>query len=127
MAIQTDSDVTLIRGAPAPPAAEPIRYIPEVHGFHGGQDYTPELKRSDTTFATIVADIASAQHEPIRRVIAVDLANGKCWDASVEVATAVLEQHIRQDGEVPRWSRDFLEDVLGVAHVNSAELWNEVA
>jgi hypothetical protein len=124
MAIQTESAVTTIRPSVASSAAEPIRYIPEVHGFHGAQDYFPELKRSDMTFATIVADIASAQHEDIRRIIAVDLANGKCWDASVEVAKAVLDTHIREDGEVPRWSRAFLEDILGVAHVNSAELWD---
>lgn len=125
MAIHAETDVTPIRPVVAPSAAPAILYFPEVHsGFNGDQNYFPELKRSDMTFATIVADIASAQHEDIRRVIAVDLASGKCWDASVEVAKAVLETHIREDGEVPRWSRDFLEDILGVAHVNSAELWD---
>lgn len=125
MAPQASSALTMIR----PVSVPAVIYIPEVHsGFNGDQSYFPELKRSDTSKAAIVADIASAQHEELRRVIAVDLANGTCWDASSEIAADVLEA-LRQDyDEVPRWARGFLEDHLGIAHVNLAEReWHEAA
>jgi hypothetical protein len=85
---------------PATPA--PVHYFPEVHSGFDGELYFPELGVGDTTFATIVADIASAQHEDIVRVIAVDLANGRSWDASKEIAKEVLHQVIADPGEASR-------------------------
>ena len=60
-----------------PPAhfAPAIFYIPEIHNPTYGT-YFPELRGSDTTKATIVADIASAEHEDVSRVIAFDVAAG---------------------------------------------------
>lgn len=135
MAIQAGLALTTIRGRSQAPQPERIIYIPEVHSGFGvdpldeyrTQNYFPELKMSDTTKATIVADIASAQHEDIRRVIAIDLANGKSWDASKEIAQEVLEILVSEDGHVENWARGFLEEHLGVAHVNQAERWDRVA
>jgi len=120
MALQAVSAPTTIR-----PAATPgIIYIPMVHsGFQGDKNYFPELKLSDTTKATIVADIASAQHEDIARIIAIDLANGKCWDASAEIAKEVLDIFMSEREGIPGWCRDFLEDKLGCEHVADAERW----
>ncbi len=123
MAIQALVAPTTIRS----PLDTGVIYIPVVHSGFDDKLYFPELKTGDTTRDTIVADIASAQHEDISRVIAIDVNAGKSWDASREIAQLVLEQHIREDGEVPRWGRDFLEKHLGIAHVNSAEMWDEVA
>ena len=110
-----------------PPAVAPsVFYIPEVFTRDGGP-YFPELNASDTTKATIVADIASAQHEDIVRVIAVDVANGKSWDASKEIAYEVLQTVISEHGEVPRWCLEFLHEHLGVGFVNSAEQELQVA
>lgn len=109
----------------APP---PVIYIPEVHSFMDGQRYFPELRKGDCTKATIVADIAGAHHEDIKRIIAVDIANGKCWDASKEIAEDVLAALRVDHEEIPCWIRDFLEEHLGTAFVNLAEReWTEAA
>jgi hypothetical protein len=74
------TQLALILPAVQPPS---VIYIPEVYTRDGGP-YFPELKSSDTTKATIVADIASAQHEDVARVIAFDLSAGKspAWDVA---------------------------------------------
>jgi hypothetical protein len=118
MAIQASAEPALI---PAP-APQGVFYIPVVHSVDG-KDYFPELRTGDTTKATLVADIASAQHEDISRVIAVDLSLGRAWDASREIAAEVLGVFIEERGSVPRWSRDFLTKHLGHAQVNYAEAW----
>lgn len=134
MAAQVDTTVSMIRG----PTAEPVRYFPEAYTFQGGSfsggkgslpsTFFPEMNTGDTTRATIVADIASAQHEDIKRIIAVDLANGKCWDASREIALDVLEIFRTERDEIPDWGRPFLEEHLGIANVNIAEReWHEAA
>lgn len=133
MAIQAASTLAPIR----PPVVEPVRYFPEAYNFTRGPysgirslsgTYFPELRTGDYTKATIVADIASAQHEDIKRVIAVDLASGKCWDASKEIAWDVLEIFRTDRDEIPDWGRPFLEEHLGIAVVNIAEReWHEAA
>lgn len=115
----TQSILTAIRHSCAPATPARVMYLPEVHSF--GQVYFPELKASDTTKAMLVADIASAQHEEIGRVIAVDVASGKSWDASAEIARDVLRTMLDERGEIPRWCLDFLEEHLGVATVALAQ------
>lgn len=97
-----------------------VIYIPEIHNRRG-QVFFPDLRKGDTAKATIVADIASAQHEDVRRVIAVDLAAGTSWDASKEIAGLVLDSVLAEDGRVPVWCLDFLEEHLGVNYVRTCE------
>lgn len=123
MAIQAHRIATTIR----PTLPQGVIYIPVVHSDLDDRTYFPELRTGDTTRATLVADICSAQHEDITAIIAVDLAAGQSWDASAEIAQLVLEHHVREDGGVPRWGRDFLEKHLGIRHVIAAETWAEVA
>jgi hypothetical protein len=114
----THTTVSLIPPAVQPPS---VIYIPEVHNGFERKRYFPELQSSDTTRATIVADIASAQHDRVVRVIAVDVDAGKCWDASKEIASEVLDTVLADYAEVPNWCADFLHEHLGVRHVIAAE------
>lgn len=106
-----------------PPAhfAPAVFYIPEIHHNSRGGNYFPELNLHDTTKATIVANIASAEHEDVSRVIAFDVAAGTSWDASKEIASLVLDQVIAEYGKVPAWCVDFLEENLGVGFVRQCE------
>lgn len=118
MAPQADSTITTI--APDRPTATPaIIYLPEIN-LRGGNIF-PELRTGDTTKATLVADIASAQHDEVRRVIAVDVANGTSWDASKEIAGLVLDAILVDYSRVPAWCIDFLEEHLGPNYVRRCE------
>lgn len=102
-----------------PIATPAVIYLPEIHSVGG--NYFPELRTGDTSKATIVADIASAQHDDVTRIIAIDPASGTSWDASVEIARAVLDVILLDYSRVPAWCEDFLERHLGVHNVRSAE------
>lgn len=107
----------------APPSAPPVPavvYIPEIHKPKSSP-YIPELRTGDTTKATIVADIASSQHEDVSRVIAFDLGAGTSWDASKEIAIAVLDVILVDHPRVPAWCVDFLEEHLGANYVRRCE------
>lgn len=117
MASQAANTPTLIRAAASTAA---VIYIPEIHSAKHGR-YFPELGTGDTARDTIVADIASNQRDDIARVIAIDLANGKSWDASTEIADLVLDIVLAEHGGVPAWCEDFLEMHLGVTRVREAE------
>lgn len=106
-------------------ATRTVFYLPEI-GSKGGS-FFPELRTGDTTKATIVADIASAQHDDVRRVIEIDLAAGTSKDVSREIAQAVLDIILTDYSRVPTWCRDFLEEHLGVGWVQRAESWDRVA
>lgn len=99
--------------------ASAIVYLPVIHSKTG--DYFPELRNGDTTKATIVADIASAQHDAVIRVIAFDIQAGTSWDASAEIAHAVLDVVLNDQAHVPHWCRDFLEEHLGVNYVQACQ------
>lgn len=109
-----------VKAAAAQIAAKSILYIPQL-ADHPGKTYIPELSHGDTTLHTIVADIASAQHDSVVRVIAIDLAAGTSWDASKEVAEHVLDIVLTEHGHAPKWCVDFLHEHLGVGYVNNAE------
>jgi hypothetical protein len=114
----TQISVTTIRPAVQAPA---VIYIPEIHIPRIGT-YFPELSGTATTKATVVADIAKAQHEDVSRVIAIDIAAGTSWDASKEIAGLVLDVVLSEhDGRVPAWCVDFLEEHLGVGYVRQCE------
>lgn len=115
--VQSDCALsTILR--PARPTG--ILYIPEIHHVRG--NYFPELTVArDTSRDAIVADLASAQHEDVIRVLALDLATGRGWDASQEIAQAVLEAVLADHARVPAWCMGFLETHLGVAYVHAAE------
>lgn len=113
---QADTKTITIRGT-APQAA--IVYLPFIHNKSG--DYLPELRNGDTTKATIVADIASAQHDAVIRVIAFDISAGTSWDASAEIAHAVLDVVLTDQAHVPHWCRDFIEEHLGVNYVQACQ------
>ena len=127
--LQANSALITIPSVPAPPtfpqAPRTIFYLPEI-GSKGGS-FFPELRSSDTSKATIVADIASAQHDDVRRVIEIDLAAGTSRDVSKEIAQAVLEAILMDYSRVPMWCRDFIEDHLGAGYVSRAEAWERVA
>ena len=112
----------LSRVAPAPQRPATVFYPPEIASKGGS--FFPELRSSDTTKATIVADIASAQHDDVRRVIEIDLAAGTSRDVSREIAQAVLDVILTDYSRVPAWCRDFLEEQLGEGCVRRAELWD---
>ena len=111
--------VLLLDPRPVDAPAEAIVYLPEIHSRGGS--YFPELHTGDTSKATIVADIASAQHDDVRRVVAFDLIAGTSWDASKEIAQAVLDAILTDYARVPAWCIDFLEEHLGVHTVRAAE------
>jgi len=106
---------------PSLPSPAPIvYYIPEIHNSRG-QVYFPELRTHDTSKHQIVADIASAQHDDVRRVIGINLADGSSWDASKEIAGLVLDIVLQDEGRVPAWCIDFLEEHLGCNYVRTCE------
>jgi hypothetical protein len=125
--LQANSAISTIltSAAPSRPPVQTVFYLPEIHSKGGS--YFPELRSSDTTRATIVADIASAQHDDVRRVIEIDLAAGTCRDVSREIAQAVLEVILLDYSRVPAWCREFLLDQLGDCWVARAEAWDAVA
>lgn len=127
--LQANSALITIPAPPAPSASSQaprtVFYLPEI-GSKGGS-FFPELRTGDTTKATIVADIASAQHDDVRRVIEIDLAAGTSKDVSREIAQAVLDVILTDYSRVPMWCRDFLEEHLGVGWVQRAEAWDRVA
>lgn len=97
-----------------------VHYIPQITNPKHGS-YFPELSHGDTTKATIVADIASGQHEEVSRVFAFNLTEGTSWDASKEIAYDVMDQVLGEYGYVPQWCVNFLEDHLGSPIVVAAE------
>lgn len=98
-------------------------YLPMIQDGprNAGKTYIPELRNGDMTLHTIVADIASAQHDDVVKVIAIDLTSGTSRDASKEVAHLVLDAVLEEEHHVPDWCRDFLEEFLGANYVQSAE------
>lgn len=96
-----------------------IEYHPVIHSTGGA--FYPDRRLSDLTKATIVADIASAQHDDVVRVVAFDVEAGTCWDASREIAQAVLDVILQDYSRVPAWCEDFLERHLGIHNVREAE------
>lgn len=103
---------------PVAPSQAELTFLPVLRNQHG--DYFPELKRSDATKWQVILDIANAQHDRVQKVFAFDPVSGRCWDASKEVATGVLNEVLEERGEVPAWCIDFIEAHLGVATVNVA-------
>lgn len=100
-----------------------IRPFPTAHYFvviaDPTGDYIPESSISELCRDCVISDIAGGQHRNVRRVIAADLATGKTWDASKEVAREVLNQCIDIDGEIGDWCIDFLEEILGCNYVRA--------
>lgn len=114
---QADVAVTLIRPACATPD---VIYIPIIRLDHG--PYVPEMRvGKDTAKNTIVADIASSQHDEVLRVLAINTEDGKSWDASIEIAGLVLDAVLKDHSRVPGWCSDFLETHLGCGYVARAE------
>lgn len=118
---QASATLTAIRPAAT---ASTVIYLPEIHSKGG--NYFPELRSGDCSKHTVVADIASAQHDEVHRIIAVDIANGTSWDASKEIAQAVLDVILVDYSRVPAWCADFLEEHLGVDCVRNAEHENAI-
>ena len=104
---------------PSKATATGILYLPEIHSRSGS--YFPDIRRSDMTKAAVVSDIVSSQHDDVIRVIAIDIVNGKSWDASQEIAQAVLDDILNDYSTVPMWCRPFCEEYLGIGKVNRAE------
>lgn len=112
----TQSALTTI---PSATPADAVFYLPEIHS-RSGRAFL-ECEQRDARKWQVVADIASAQIENVERVIAFNLGQGRCWDASKEIAIGVLDQVINTEGRVPDWCRDFLEQELGWHHVADCE------
>lgn len=121
MAQVVNDSISTIRSAPATGS---VIYIPQIH--KEGHDWAnrgwriPDLDQTDSTKAMIVSDIVSGTHERLWSVIAVDLANGKAWDASEEIAKDVLNSVLDEYGHAPEWCVDFLERYVGIRTVNEA-------
>lgn len=113
MTLQT---VTMI---PSAATASTVIYLPEIHSKGG--NFFPELRKGDTTKSALVSDICHSMHGDTWRVIAIDLANGTSWDASKEIAQAVLDVILTDYSRVPAWCVDFVEEHLGVNYVRSCE------
>lgn len=121
--IYTSIPSVAVKAAATAVAAKTILYIPQLQDGprNTGKTYIPELRSSDTTLHTIVADIAGDQHDNVVRVLAVDIETGSSWDASKQVAEHVLDIVLTEHGRVPEWCIDFVHEHLGVGYVNNAE------
>jgi hypothetical protein len=106
---------------PEPAAVATQIYVPQQDSCprREGKTYIPEIPFGRLGKAEVIADIASAEHEEV--VIGVDLSAGTSWDASKEIAQAVLELVLRDDDRTPAWCIDFLREQLGVNYVRAAE------
>lgn len=78
--------------------------------------FFPERDTSDLTRAETVKDIRTGQYEDVSRVIAVDLADGRAWDATRDIARDILNE--LDEPPLP-FLQDFLECALGVGVVAS--------
>lgn len=116
MALQAESDVRLIRGSSA---TGTVLYTPEI--FHRAGNYNPELTLAERELEQVIRDIAHGQYENMVSVIAVNVSEGKCWDASVEIAQAVLNR-LDHSERIPNHCIDFLEQYLGCRVVAQAQL-----
>lgn len=98
-----------------------VIYIPEIRDSARIGSYLPELDLRETTRDAVISDIAAGQHERVTRVFAVDIAAGKSWDASKEIAEQVVAQVVDHHGSVPSHCRDFIDRHLPIAYVNEVE------
>lgn len=98
--------------------SEPL-YIPIISA--APHDYVRERETPELSRSQVAADIASAEISDVASVVAMDLASGRSWDASVEVAEDVLDIVLRERGYIPDWCRDFLEHHLGWHVIAAAE------
>lgn len=104
---------------PVAPSQAALCFLPVLKSQSG--EYFPEIDLTRLSKAHVVSDIASAQHERVLRVIAFDPVSGRCWDASREIASDVLNEVIGERNEVPTWCVDFIEAHLGVRAVIEAQ------
>ena len=93
-----------------------IYYLPIIHSTRFGRYFAYTSLRDASRKATIVKDIADGQIDSVDRVIAVDLTNGTCSDASKEIASLVVDA-LPSGESIPQCVVDFLEDHLGCAIV----------
>lgn len=117
---QTATNHDCIPRSSPPLLGEHTVYIPVLRNSHGCE-YIPEMPLSDCLRSAIVADIACGQHEGVVKVLAADLTNGDIWDASKEIAGAVIGACFDHYGEIGSHCRDFLESYLGVWRVMRVE------
>lgn len=101
---------------PAAPVLAPAAfYLPEIH-IPGHAAYIKDRELYAATKAGIAEDIVSGELQDLHRVVAFDLTAGTSWDASKEIAHAVIDG-LEFGEEIPRHVREFLEDQLGCAVV----------
>lgn len=80
---------------------------------HRSGDYTGDQRVSEMDRETVVKEITQGQYENVVRVVEVDLAHGKCRDATKEIAIDVCEIWSDRGGELLDWERDFIEEWVG--------------
>jgi hypothetical protein len=68
----------------------------------------------------LVIDVASGAYKNLARVLAFDTDREISWDASREIAEAVLAHLLRRDSHIPGFCLAFLENHLGINYVRYA-------
>jgi hypothetical protein len=96
----------------------PPLYLPEVQDRHGR--YFPRVRLTATGRATLVVDVATGVLKNVTHVLGFDVERGNAWDASSEIAQAVLERLLRRDSRIPDFCLAFLEKHLGIRYVQLA-------
>lgn len=106
---------------PRPLSRPPVTsfYLPELHDRTG--NYISEHAIADLSLISVVSNIVGGEYPNLIRVIGVDVAAGRTWDASEEIAVQAFEQAIDYFGFIPAAMRPFLEEAIGVNTLRSME------
>lgn len=99
-----------------------LTYLAEVRNPRGFGTYLPEVDTTDTRRDALISDITGGQIENVVRVLCLDIAAGKCTDASAEIAAEVAAQAIDRFGFVPSTLRGFVDAHLPLIVVNALEM-----
>lgn len=105
---------------PPIPAPSPLHFI-ECASHVQGQSYWTERAGKETHRDQVISDIASGQLDALT-VIRVDLASGRSWDVSLEIAREVAIQ-CNDHGSAPKEAMAFMERHLSAMAI--ALVWRQ--
>jgi hypothetical protein len=109
---QADSVSTTLAAVTVGPLSPAPWYLPIIHSAKAGAFFSDLSLDQALSKAELVQDIADGQHENVDRVIGINVEAGASWDASREIAQAVLDT-LPYNEPIPAYVFDFLEDHLG--------------
>lgn len=114
---QLQATTTILSG---PPKTPKTFYLPELWDRPG--NYISEHMLADMSRIAIVSNIVGGEYPNLVKVIAVDTAAGRAFDASEEIAQQAFEQAMDVYGFIPAGMRPFLEEHIGINTLRSMEL-----